>query len=372
MLLPIGVAVVAAVGSREAPPGSAGSTTPGGAFGLALLLGMAYASSVGGVATPVGTAPNQVFLGQFRAAYPEAPEIPFATWMIAFAPLLFLFLPIGWWLLTRVLVKVEARGTAGGDVIRAERRALGPMSPAEKRIGLVFLGAVTLWLTRSDLDLGFVSMPGWGTWFAPAGVEGPAAREWVSNATVALFFGVLCFALPAGVGRGERLLDWATATRMPWEVLLLLGGGFCIAAGFRASGLDQALGALLAPGLGGLPTWAAVLLIVAAMALMTEVTSNTATTQVLLPVLASAAVAAGLDPRLTMLPATIAASCAFMLPVATPPNAVVFSSRLVPMREMARIGLWFNLLMILLIALLFPLWVQPLLGIGDGPPAWAR
>lgn len=368
MMLPIGVAVVAAVGDRQAAAGGA-QTTP---FGIALLLGIAYSSSVGGVVTPVGTAPNQVFLGQFQDAFPGAPQIPFATWVIAFLPVLLLYLPVGWWLLTRVLLKVESTSNAGGDVIRAQRRALGPWSSAEVRVGSVFLAAVVLWLSRSDLDLGFVSVPGWGALFAPAGTEPAAAAEWVSNATIALFLGVLLFVVPSGLARGERLMDWETANRMPWEVLLLLGGGFAIAAGFRASGLDAALGQLIAPGLEGLPGWAAVLLVVVVVATLTEVTSNTATTQVLLPVLASAAVAAGLDPRSTMLPATLAASCAFMLPVATPPNAVVFASKLVSMGAMARIGVWFNVLLIAIVTLVFEFWSKGVLGIDGVLPDWAR
>lgn len=367
MMLPIGVAVVAAVGERPRGPGE----RPNG-FGTALLLGIAYSSSVGGIATPVGTAPNQVYLGQFQDAFPSAPGVPFATWVLAFLPILLLYLPLGWLLLTRVLLSVDKEGTAGGEVIRRERRALGAWSAAEKRVGLVFLAAVVLWLSRSDLDLGFAFVPGWAPLFAPAGTAPELAAEWISNATIALFLGVLLFALPSGRVPGERLMDWSTANRMPWEVLLLLGGGFAIAAGFRASGLDAALGTMLAPALIGLPPVLALLLIVVAVTALTEITSNTATTQVLLPVLASAALAADLDPRMVMLPATLAASCAFMLPVATPPNAVVFSSRLVPMATMMRVGVWFNLLLIALIALVFELWSRHLIGIEASLPDWAR
>jgi len=158
---------------------------------------------------------------------------------------------------------------------------------------------------------------------------------------------------------------------MPWEILLLIGGGFALAGAFKASGLDQRVGDALGPYLAHLPEWAIVVCVIACMAALTEVTSNTATTAVLLPVLGEAAAAAGISPLFTMLPATIAASLAFMLPVATPPNAVVFSSRLVPAATMARVGLWMNVLLIVLTSLVFQLWVRPVLGIDSGLEDWA-
>ena len=194
----------------------------------------------------------------------------------------------------------------------------------------VFAATALLWITRASLDFGFVRMPGWGELFGE--VNG---RSRVSDATVAVAMAIVCFVVPAGEGR--RLMDWETARRMPWEILLLIGGGFCIAGAFKASGLDQRVGEALGPHLAHLPEWAIVVLVITCMAALTEVTSNTATTAVLLPVLGEAAVAAGISPLFTMLPATIAASVAFMLPVATPPNAVVFSSRLVPAAVIAEV-----------------------------------
>ena len=191
----------------------------------------------------------------------------------------------------------------------------------------------------------------------------------MTDATVASLMAVLCFVIPGD--RGEPLMDWKTAVRLPWEVLLLLGAGFCIAHAFKVSGLDVALGSGLAPLLEGTSTWVIVFVVVVFMSLLTEVTSNTATTAVLLPVIASAGVAAGINPLLVMAPATIAASSAFMMPVATPPNAVVFSSPLVGVPDMVRAGIWLNFLMAGLITLVFQLWVRKLWGIGEALPAWA-
>ncbi|MHC4262047.1 MAG: SLC13 family permease [Planctomycetota bacterium] len=361
MMLPIGVAVVQAVsGARESKRVDASDP-----FALALLLGLAYSASVGGVATPVGTAPNQVYLARMAADHAELPTIGFAQWILAWGPLVVLFVPLGWLLATRVLLRVPDHGTAGGDVIAAERRALGSLHPAEWRMGGIFGLTALLWVTRVDLPLGDLVVPGW---LDVLGRSAPDGVEWgpktVTNATVAMGMALLCFLVPSGDTEGRRLLDWSAVRGLPWDVLLLLGGGFCIAKGFKVSGLDVLIGDQLGPSFSALPGWAVVLVIVASMSFLTEITSNTATTQVLLPVLGSASIAAGLDPRLSMLPATIAASCAFMLPVATPPNAVAFSSGLIRMGDMARIGFWFNTLLIVLIALLFQFWVRPFLGLG--------
>ena len=200
-------------------------------------------------------------------------------------------------------------------------------------------------------------------------VVGPIS---ITDSTVALVMAILCFILPSGRADGARIMDWPTASRLPWEVLLLLGSGLVIAASFQASGLDAVVGERLGPLLEGRPDWMVVAMIVVFVAALTEVTSNMATTAVLLPVLGQAAVSAGVSPLFTMLPATVAASCAFMLPVATPPNAVVFSSRRVPAPTMARVGIWLNLLMAVLITLVFELWVRRILDVESGLPPWAE
>ena len=349
LMLPIGVAVIRSVG---------GETKTGfNPFAVSLLLGMAYSASVGGIGTPVGTTPNQVFLGLLSTTYPEAPNISFGQWMAAWVPLVVVYIPVGWILLTRV------------DTIRLERAALGPMGRDEKLMTAVFVTTAVLWITRGGLDLGFVHLPGWAAWIVPAGVAEPS--KFVTDATVATTMAVLCFLIPVHPSRGIYLMNWKTASRMPWEVLLLIGGGFAIAGAFKDSGLDKTLGTMLAPLFEGRSDWVVVGAVVFFMAILTEITSNTATTMVLLPVLGKTAAEAGLDPLLVMAPATVAASAAFMLPVATPPNAVVFSSRLVSVARMARVGLWFNLAMILLITVVFQLWSRGVLGIGRGVPPWA-
>jgi sodium-dependent dicarboxylate transporter 2/3/5 len=345
MLVPIGEALIQAV-----EPGGERRKSP---FATALLLALAFGCTLGGMLTPVGTAPNQVFLGLLAERLPERAaqaDLGFGAWMVATLPIGLLGVPFTWWLLTRGALKVGQGRGAAAAVLAAQRARLGPLSAPEARAGLLFAAAALLWILRSDLDLGLIRLPGWERLFP--GLE-------LSNATVALAIALCAFLLPSGAPSGAALLDWEVARKLPLDVLLLLGGGFALAEGISASGLDSHLAAGLAPMLTSLPSWLAVLLLVFVVAALSEFTSNTATVQVVLPLLLSAALAAGVDPVRWMLPATLAASCAFMLPVGTPPNAVVFATGRLDIASMARVGLWMHLAMVLLIALVCELWVVP-------------
>jgi sodium-dependent dicarboxylate transporter 2/3/5 len=359
LMLPIAMAVLGRIeGEKQA-------SSP---FGLCLLLGVAYSASVGGMGTPVGTAPNQEFLGQFEMRFPDGPKISFGQWFLGWGPLVVVFVPCAWWILTRHVFPIEGGDSGGGEVIAAERAALGPITRPQWIMSGVFLCTAVLWVTRADLQLGAFEMRGWSRLFLGSEAADPAwyarHKNDISDATVASLMAIVCFVIP--VGGGRFLMNWRTAVKLPWEVLLLLGGGFCLAKGFQVSALDELLGEGLAPLMRDRSSWLIVPGVVLFMSLLTEVTSNTATTAVLLPVIASAGVAAGLDPLLVMVPATLAASAAFMMPVATPPNAVVYSSRCVPMSAMVRAGIWINLLAVGLITLVFQFWVRPLWGI-EGP-----
>lgn len=349
-------------------------------FGWCLLLGVAYAASVGGMATPVGTAPNQVFLGQFETLFPEGPKLTFADWIVGFGPFTVLFVPLCWLILTRVVYPFpdpadEAR--AAREAVRAERRAAGPMTRPQRRMAWAFAITALLWVLRADLDLGGVVVPGWTRLIYGADAADPAwyavHKNDISDAMVALAMAAFLLVCPSGGGPDEprRLMDLRAARDLPWGVLLLLGGGFCIAAAFKASGLDRTIGEGLAPWLEGRPRWMVVAAVALLISLLTEVTSNTATTAVLLPVMAAAATLAGQHPMAVMLPATLAASAAFVMPVATPPNAVVFATGELPMSRMARAGVVLNLAAVLLITVVFELWSARWLGI-EGLPGWAR
>lgn len=350
-------------------------------FVIALLLGIAYSASVGGMGTPVGTAPNQEFLGQLESRFPEGPRISFGDWFVAWAPLVVIFVPTAWLLLTRVILPLSGGGSSsqeggfGVEGVRAERAALGKMNVAQVRMSALFVTTALLWITRADLQFGELRIPGWSRLFMGAEAADPAwyarHKNDISDATVATVMALLAFVIPSGRRRAEFLMDWRSAQKLPWEVLLLLGGGFCIAKGFQVSGLDGVIGAALAPVFEGTSDWVIVAVVALSLSFLTELTSNTATTAVLLPVLAATAVSARINPMLVMMPATIAASAAFMMPAATPPNAVVFSSRRISVPQMFRAGFLLNLWTVLLIVLVFQLWVRPLWGIESGLPEWA-
>ena len=375
MLLPIGLAIISAIGEL-----SEGSAPRHGEFSAALMMGIAYAANIGGTATPIGTPPNLAFRGIFAQLYPEAPEIGFGQWVVIYVPTVLVFLPLMWLVLTRVTCRVDRSPLpVAREVIREDLRRLGPMRWPERAILVVFLVTALLWMTRS-IPIGQVNY-GWAALverlLAPeSGLPGQFRAGYIHDATVALLMAVLLFAIPAGrdgsTGRREYLMDWETARRLPWGILLLFGGGFSIAVGFRDSGLSYWCGTVFTQvGL------ASPLLLVAAtcllMTFLTEVTSNTATTQVMLPILSRVSSSMGVNPLMLMLPATVSASCAFMLPVATPPNAIVFGSGHIAMGRMVRTGIILNLVGVALITATFYLVARPILGVELGVlPDWAH
>jgi sodium-dependent dicarboxylate transporter 2/3/5 len=369
MMLPIGIAVVASL--RQASDGRSW-----GGIGPALLLGIAYGASIGGLATPIGTPPNMAFLRVFEILYPEGRTFSFGQWLVAFLPLVVVFIPLAWLVLTRVCHRLTRRDiSAAQRVIDRELARLGPIAPAERRMAFVFGTTALLWITRTDLTLGSVTLPGWAG-LVERLVGEPFSTGDIHDATVAMLMALLTFLLPGDPdanGRPRRLMDWETARRLPWGVLLLFGGGFALVAAFRESGLSQVLGEAFAAHVEGLHPVLLVLAVCLLLTFLTEFTSNTATTEVMLPVLAGAAGAMTINPLLVMIPATLSASCAFMLPIATPPNAIVFGSSEIEMRHMVRAGLILNLLGAALITGYFLLAAAPLLGIDLAtPPAWAR
>lgn len=361
LMIPIGLAVVESVEG-----GPSRTATP---FAMSLLLGIAYSASVGGMGTPVGTAPNQVFVRIFSTLYPRGPEVSFGSWMLAWMPVVILYLALGWLLLSRLALRVPERGARGEEIIHAERAALGPIGRGEAMMATLFGVTACLWLTRAELDLGFLHFPGWARSVLPDSIAEP--DRYITDATVATAAALLGFVLPVDRRAGVTLLDWRSTARIPWDVLLLIGAGFALAGGFRESGLDQALGRALGPLIEGRPAWQIVPVIVALVVFASEITSNTAIAVVLLPVLGSAAVAAGISPLLTMMPAAIAASGGFMLPVATPPNAIVFATGRVPPTTMARVGFWMNLLVIAIIVVVFFAFGTRVLRIEPGVAEWA-
>ena len=375
MMLPIAMAMIAALSER------AENTDPKSQanFAVALMLGIAYAASIGGIATPIGTPPNVSFRGQFAMIFPDAPEISFGQWMILFLPMVVVFLPIVWLVLVRVTCRIDPREKQiAGHVVRDDLRQLGPMSRPERLVLIVFAATAFLWMTRSiavaDQNYGWATLLERGlSWLLSE--HSTFHAGYIKDATIAVGMAVLLFVIPAhrkGGRRREFLMNWDTAKGLPWGILLLFGGGFAIAAGLRESGLSFWCGkAFEATGIRD--PFSLVVGTCTMMTFLTEITSNTATTEVMLPILAGISQSIGVNPLLLMVPATISASCAFMLPVATPPNAIVFGSGMVDMGRMVRSGIIINVIGIALVTTTFYFVARHILGINPTIlPVWAQ
>ena len=334
-------------------------------FGACMMLGIAYASNIGGVGTLIGTFPNLVFAGIFENQFPGAPAITFVEWLKVGLPFTAILVPLMWIYMIRLALPTKGQVLENAEeIIRKETKKLGKIKTGEAMILGVFVVTALLWMFRSDINLGSITIRGW------AGLLG--VDEYVHDSTVAMGMGILCFILPVDRKKNVYLLDWKHAKQAPWGILLLFGGGFAIAAGFEQSGLTEWVGARLAV-LQNVPVPVLVLAVALMMTFLTEVTSNTASTQMLLPILVATAEALNINALLLMLPATIAASCAFMLPIGTPPNAIVFASGRIRLDRMAKTGFLLNLITVVFITAFIYFWVVPVWGISlDGIPAWMR
>ncbi|MCW8827464.1 MAG: SLC13 family permease [Gammaproteobacteria bacterium] len=329
MMLPIGLAVISSQ-QAEGEHGTAG-------FAPALMLAIAYSASIGGVATLIGTPPNAILAGVLEEM--TGTSIGFADWLLFAFPLSALMLALAWLYLTRIAY--PSSGMASGqtrELIRSQLKALGPLSRQEAMVLAVFSSVAAAWILRGLLDLPWL--------------------EGVTDATIAMVGAIALFILPADWKRGEFLLDWQSALKLPWEIIILFGGGFALASGFAESGLTTWVVNRLG-GLQGVSIWLLIAAVTLLVIFLTEVTSNTATATIVLPVMGALAAAMEVAPTVLMIPAAIAASFAFMLPVATPPNAIVFGGGHLTVPQMARAGLWMNLLATLVITL-FVLFSSPL------------
>lgn len=332
MMFPIGMAVAEAFRPRELDPGR--HPFP---LGIALMLGLAYASSIGGVGTLIGTPPNAVLAAAAQELL--GVQIGFLEWMLVGVPLVAVFLPLGWVWLVYVLFPPDGTEADAGGVLQEERRSLGTMQRGEKIVALVFLATALAWIFREPKPLGIFVLPGIAS-FAPE----------VRDSTIAMGAAVLLFLLPVRWRSGEFVMDWAHAQRLPWGVLLLFGGGLSLARAMEQTGLARWIGGWLAEW-GTLPAGAVVLLAATLFIFLTEVTSNTATATMAMPLMAGTAAALGQEPFTLMAVVALSSSMAFMLPVATPPNAIVFGSPYLTLPRMVRAGLGMNLLAILLTTL---------------------
>ncbi len=399
MMTPIALALLQTIGDSSDTATDASGRNPADLLAVPLLLGIAWSASLGGMTTIIGTPTNTAAVAIYQRQLPDAPELTIAHWLIVTFPVGLLYIGMVWLLLTWPLRHSQA---AGEDDLRrtlTERlKALGPIAPAEVRMLSIFGMVAVLWVFRRPVDLGTwhlpggmavpVRIPGWSDglawWFrllgqSDRGASAIPADRFVTDSTVAVALAVLLFFIPSGIrdhdGRRVPLMDWSTAVKLPWEIILLFGGGLALAGAFDddVTGLAGWLGQALQEPLMGKPGWLVIAVICLTMTFLTEVTSNVATISTVLPSLLIVSTQLGMDPRLVLIPATLATSCAFMLPIATAPNAIVFASGRVTAGQMARAGFLLNLAGVPLLTAAAFWYIGPLLGLngtasGPGGP----
>ena len=346
MMLAIGLAVI-----KQAEDTFGAEKTS--SLAVALLLGIAYSSSIGGIATLVGTPPNLALVRLFELSFPEAEAagytISFGRWMMMVLPMSVVMLAAAWFLLVKVCFRSPDKLPLSPELIAEEHRKLGPMRYEEKVVLSVFAVTALLWITRETLDFGSFVVPGWGS-LLPNGT-------FLDDGTVAVATALVLFLVPVRVrsdedGGHKTILDRHVFGKIPWHIILLYGGGFALAKGFQTSGLSDWVGSGFV-GLEDAPLTVLVASVCTVLTFLTEFTSNTATTEMILPLLAAISKATGIHPLLLMIPAAISASCAFMMPVATPPNAIVFASGKIRIAQMVKVGILLNLVAVVIVTTVF-------------------
>jgi len=332
MMLPIGMAIVHQLGTNDRS-----------SFGKALMLSIAYSASIGGIATLIGTPTNLVLAGIVEELYGE--EITFFQWFKFGLPISIVLLGICWFYLTRIAFRMKTETYGGGrKEIAKQHKKLGPFTRQEKAVSIVFGLTALCWILRSFVFSSW--LPG------------------LNDTIIAIIGAVVLFIIPSGVD-GKKLMDWETAVKIPWGIVLLFGGGLALAAGFVHTGLADWIGTKMTL-LQGVHLFLLLLILIAIVNFLTEITSNVATASMILPILASMAIAIEVHPYILMVAATLAASCAFMLPVATPPNAVVFGSGYLRIKDMVRAGIWMNLVSILILTFIVYYALPVIWGISIG------
>ena len=332
MMLPIALSVINLL-VDDAQQADTREADPPSNFALCLMLGIAYAASIGGVGTIIGTPPNVFLASYIQSNLGE--EISFVRWLGVGLPLIIIFLPLTWLLMTRVLYPIHLERLDGSEALTQDAyHQLGAMSRGEWMVLIIFVCTAVAWITRPYLS--------------GIQVGGLQPLAGLSDPVIAMTAALALFIIPVDVRKRTFVMNWKTTAGIPWGLLLLFGGGLSLAAAIRVNGVGEFIGNQVGI-LDGFPSILLVLFVTTLVIFLTELTSNVATTATLIPILASLAPALDLHPFLLIVPATLAASCAFVLPVATPPNAIVFGSGHVTIQQMSRAGIWLNMAGILII-----------------------
>ncbi|MEI3599616.1 MULTISPECIES: SLC13 family permease [unclassified Oceanobacillus] len=329
MMIPIGLAITYQVQDALKDNPKVDTSKGNFSFGKAIMLGIGYSASIGGMATLIGTPPNAILAGTLRELFGY--EISFAGWMLFGVPFAWILLFFAWFYLTKMAFPTELKDLPGGKAIfDQEKEKLGKASYEEKAVFIVFVLTALSWITRT-----FVL---------------EKINPNIDDTVIAILAAIVLFLIPTKSTKASHIMDWSSAVKLPWGVLLLFGGGLSIAAGFTTSGLSEWIGSQLI-GLQGVHIILIILAVTALVNALTEVTSNTATATMMYPIMAALALAVDVHPLVLMVAAGLSASCAFMLPVATPPNAVVFGTGYMRIVDMAKAGFFLNIASIILITL---------------------
>lgn len=355
MMLPIALAVITKIENEFGREETKN-------FSKSILLGIAYSCSIGGIATLIGTPPNLVLVRIVKIAFPNAPQISFGHWILLVFPITVILLIAAAFLLSKIIFRSDKKIILSNDFIKNEYNLLGKISYPEKVIAIVSSITALLWIFRTDLNFGIIKIPGWSILFH--------FPDFIDDGTVAITMAFLLFLFPSKNEEQKTILSANVFEQIPWGIILLFGGGFALATAFSSSGFSGFIGENLR-GLANVPTFVLVLVICTIINFLTELTSNTATTQMILPILASVSVAIGVNPLLLMIAATLSASMAFMMPVGTPPNTIVFASKRLRIIDMAKTGFALNIISIIIISILvyfigsiifdlntFPVWAK--------------
>ena len=334
MMLPIALAVITKIENEFGKEETKN-------FSKSILLGIAYSCSIGGIATLIGTPPNLALVRIHKIAFPNAPQISFGEWMLLAFPITVILLILTGIYLSKIAFRSNNKIQISKDFIKNEYKALGKFSYPEKVIAIIFGLTSLLWIFRTDLNFGLIKLSGWSTLFHSPG--------FIDDGTIAITMAFLLFLFPTKDDKQKTILTANVFEQIPWGIILLFGGGFALATAFSSSGLSEYIGNNLR-GLANVPTFILVLIICVIINFLTELTSNTATTQMILPILASVSVAIGINPLMLMIAATLSASMAFMMPVGTPPNTIVFASRRLKVSDMAKTGFALNIISVIIIS----------------------
>lgn len=329
-------------------------------FSTCLILAVAYAATIGGMATLIGTPPNGILLAQLSTLFPHSSGIDFFSWMMFALPFSLVFLTISWlWLTGVAFPKIPEIMAGGRHVIREETKALGHMSAGEKITLLVFVSVAIAWIVRTPKVVGDMTIPGL-TMLIPG----------LTDAGVAIAGALILFLIPAGRDSGTTVLDWETAQNIPWGVLVLFGGGICLSRGILESGLAEIIAGHLT-SLAGISLVVLILILALVITFGNEVISNTAVASLLIPLVGVASVSMGINPLFLMVPVAMASSLGFMLPVGTPPNTIAYGTGYISTRDMIRAGFALNVIGALLVTLWMSTIIPLVLGISPRLPGWA-